>query len=377
MRWRRRLESQATASPETVPPEISIDEEKLPGYNPRHYYPANPGDVLSDRFKLIAKLGWGSSSTVWLAQDISRSWMKSKRYVAIKICNCDLKDTDMAHERDMNFHLASANRKHPGRPALATAFDFKLDNIMIALEDQDTIDRYVQAQATHPMARKIVGDLTIYRCHNNFGSVLQNAGNLIPQVTDFGLAQRGDKSEPLIHPIQPTEFRAPEVILGTGWTYSADIWNFGAMIWELLAGSSLFSQPKTQQYSAAQHLADMISLLGEIPPLLVQRERDMRHWKWSPAVNGPGDRLYNNAAELFGGPFFDDDGKFMYNHLVNPARSLENELPECIQKEQRPELFIAFIKKMLCWLPEKRATASELLSDPWLESRHECPAAEP
>ena len=30
--------------------------------------------------------------------------------------------------------------------------------------------------------------------------------------------------------------------------------------------------------------------------------------------------------------------------------------------------FIAFIRRMLVWLPEQRATAKELLSDPWLQS---------
>jgi serine/threonine-protein kinase SRPK3 len=31
------------------------------------------------------------------------------------------------------------------------------------------------------------------------------------------------------------------------------------------------------------------------------------------------------------------------------------------------ELLIGFARRMLDWLPEKRATAKELLSDPWLK----------
>lgn len=31
-------------------------------------------------------------------------------------------------------------------------------------------------------------------------------------------------------------------------------------------------------------------------------------------------------------------------------------------------LFINFARRMLTWLPEKRATAKELLDDPWLKS---------
>ena len=36
-------------------------------------------------------------------------------------------------------------------------------------------------------------------------------------------------------------------------------------------------------------------------------------------------------------------------------------------------LFIAFVKRMLRWMPEDRATAAELLEDPWLTT---CPVAE-
>ena len=34
---------------------------------------------------------------------------------------------------------------------------------------------------------------------------------------------------------------------------------------------------------------------------------------------------------------------------------------------QDKELFINFAKKMLAWQPEERATAKELLADPWLK----------
>lgn len=101
---------------------------------------------------------------------------------------------------------------------------------MVAIEDPSTIEGFVKGQESHPMARKTVGDYTIYRCHNDFGPIYTNNRNIIPYITDFGLAQHGNESEPLVHPIQPDEYRAPEVILGTGWSYSADMWNFGAMV---------------------------------------------------------------------------------------------------------------------------------------------------
>lgn len=327
-------------SPKLIPDEVVVDEEILPSYEPEHFYPAHPGDVLENGYRLVVKIGWGSSSTVWLAYKtrwyqllpsyslsihvpvvapyeltiIYRyNWFKPRKYVALKLCTCNISDEDIAYELDMNRHLSSANPQFPGRDVLATAFegctikspqgdahlalvfellreplglfrkrvtlrkqldlnalplmkayilillegldymhsqahvvhtgesssmnachlltflDLKLDNIMVTFEHQSTITKFVQQQKSHPMPCKKLGNRTVYLCHNDFGPVMKGLGNMIPQITDFDLSQRGDKNL-LIHPIQPDELRAPEVLLGTGWSYSADMWNFGVIV---------------------------------------------------------------------------------------------------------------------------------------------------
>lgn len=46
-----------------------IEEQALPSYHRKRYYPVRPGDVLNSRYRAIAKLGFGAYSTVWLAKD--------------------------------------------------------------------------------------------------------------------------------------------------------------------------------------------------------------------------------------------------------------------------------------------------------------------
>lgn len=51
-------------------PGILVDEEISPVYDSKYFYPAKPGEVLADRYQTLVKVGWGVSSTVWLARDL-------------------------------------------------------------------------------------------------------------------------------------------------------------------------------------------------------------------------------------------------------------------------------------------------------------------
>ncbi len=55
----------------TVAPPDPIEEEVLPHYNARHFFPVEPGKIFKDRYETIAKLGYGGGSTVWLARDLN------------------------------------------------------------------------------------------------------------------------------------------------------------------------------------------------------------------------------------------------------------------------------------------------------------------
>lgn len=61
-----------SVGPQAIPPNVLVDEEIVPGYDRRTFFHPNPGDVLDRRYTLTAKIGWGSSSTVWLAQKKNR-----------------------------------------------------------------------------------------------------------------------------------------------------------------------------------------------------------------------------------------------------------------------------------------------------------------
>jgi len=47
-----------------------VEEERAPHYNPKHFYPMQLHVILANRYQVAAKIGWGTSSTVWLARDL-------------------------------------------------------------------------------------------------------------------------------------------------------------------------------------------------------------------------------------------------------------------------------------------------------------------
>lgn len=107
--------------------------------------------------------------------------------------------------------------------------DLKVENILIEIEDPSVLQDFARAQSSNPMARKTKDGHYVYLSHNDFGEL--RSYYVLPKITDFGLAHKQEDDSVLNrHPIQPDEYRAPEVILGAGWTYSAGIWNLGLLI---------------------------------------------------------------------------------------------------------------------------------------------------
>lgn len=115
--------AQAAITPIALPRDVPIEEELVPGYDPKRFYHPNPGEILDGRFELKAKIGWGTSSTVWLARDVSR-WI-STRYVAIKINTCGSHEDKASakHELEISKHINNAKSNEWGCRYIRTVED--------------------------------------------------------------------------------------------------------------------------------------------------------------------------------------------------------------------------------------------------------------
>ncbi|PWY75347.1 kinase domain protein [Aspergillus sclerotioniger CBS 115572] len=313
-----------------LPATEPLEEECTPHYSHQHFYPARLYQLLNNRYQITAKLGWGTSSTVWLARDLQQWRWRQPRYVAVKIKANNYATTEDA-EKDLRIteHISRLNPKHVGWnfiSALLDSFilsgphgthvcmvfdplceplwmlkqrfrgdvlpldvlkpvarmlleglcylhsqcrvvhtDLKQDNILMTLRDPSVLDKVSQDEMSAPLPQKHLPDRTIYLSRNHFSLEVKDLGR--PVITDFGLSVRGPQSH--THLIQPDEYRAPEVILGAGWTYSADIWNLAVLFLDLVNGKGPFdsseSESNTSSFSDEKHLARTISILGPPP----------------------------------------------------------------------------------------------------------------
>ncbi|KAK4983622.1 hypothetical protein LTR50_007105 [Elasticomyces elasticus] len=243
--------------------------------------------------------------------------------------------------------------------------DLQPNNILMGVDNEPVFSEYEDEELEHPVPRKVVGDRIIYLSRPlplTFGP---------PVLCDLGEARLGDEEHQ--DDIMPDVYRAPEVILGMKWSYKVDIWNVAMVVWDLFEHDHLFrGRHAGNEYNDGYHLAEMVALLGP-PPLdfLRKSENSLQYWDKNglydlslstriSASNGREDLVTRNfcaAADAF------QSGN--WRGLVPiPEANLE-QLERRLQGEDK-DGFLQFVRRMLCWMPEARPTAGEIIFDPWL-----------
>ncbi|KAM0877023.1 hypothetical protein ACQ4PT_035805 [Festuca glaucescens] len=160
------------------------------------------------------------------------------------------------------------------------------------------------------------------------------------KIVDFGNACWADQQS--AGEIQTRQYRAPEVIIGSGYSYSADMWSFACLVFELATGDMFFSPRDCQGCSEDEdHLALMMETLGKMPKKI--------------ASSGTRSKDYFNR----------------YGDLKRIRRlkfwPLERVL---VEKYNFPAPdangFANFLRPILDFAPESRPTAAECLKHAWL-----------
>jgi len=82
--------------------------------------------------------------------------------------------------------------------------------------------------------------------------------NATIRLIDFGSAVMGRGLRTNV--VSTRHYRAPEIVLGIGWSAPCDLWSIGCVLVELYTGEALF-----QTHDNVEHLAMMEQVLGRFP----------------------------------------------------------------------------------------------------------------
>ncbi|KAH6757620.1 hypothetical protein C2S51_038768 [Perilla frutescens var. frutescens] len=297
-----------SAQPESGRRDCEDDEARAPPLLRRHvsppkrdddpngHYVFSLGENLTSRYKILGKMGEGTFGRVLDCWD-----RQTREYVAIKIVRSIRKYRDAAMieidvlqrlaEHDINeshcvkmhrwfdyrnhiclvfeklgpslFDFLKRNKYSPfpvdlvrefGRQLLESVAymhdlrlihtDLKPENILLVSSD------FVKL----PVCKK-TSDETNFRCLPKSSAI---------KLIDFGSTAYDSQLHSSI--VSTRHYRAPEIILGLGWTYPCDIWSVGCILVELCTGEALF-----QTHENLEHLAMMERVLGPLPEHMLKK----------------------------------------------------------------------------------------------------------
>jgi len=208
------------------------------------------GTVLSDRYRIEAKLGSGGMSTVYLARDETLD-----RPVAIKILHREMSEQPDQLERFRQEARAVAKLSHP---AVVSVID--------AGEDRGhpyIVFEYVEGETLKQRISRIgaldVQDALAYAIEIARGLAIAHNRQLVhrdvkPQnvlinmagrakVTDFGIARQLEQAGVTAtgRVLGTTDYVAPEQAMGQAVDQRSDIYSLGIVLYEMLTGEIPFT----------------------------------------------------------------------------------------------------------------------------------------
>ncbi|OQE14313.1 hypothetical protein PENFLA_c039G01584 [Penicillium flavigenum] len=335
---------------DVIPADEKVEEEQMPTfYDENFYFPVTIGDILLSRYQAVGKLGWGTTSTVWLVRDLEMNDYKALKAFALDVFG--------AEESAFYDQMKRGNQQHPGSNRVRT----KIGEVKIPQKDWKYYEHLALLQmplgeSLQDLQKRSAGERldklsiqsTVYQmllaldylhteCHMIHGDI--KGDNIFQEIGDETRLDRYVQAElenPSPRNIQSLEISAPprkETSHATEWNYPVDVWNLGVWAWCAFEGSPLFICTETSEakrsYSISLHLAQFTGLLGPPPPDFIE-------------------------PDTIGAEYFDEDGNWVAKDCEVKMTSFE-ELEKHLEGEDK-EMFLDLIKGMITWRPEDRKT---------------------
>ncbi|KAJ3105129.1 dual specificity protein kinase kns1, partial [Physocladia obscura] len=348
--------------PSIVAPLVECDDKD-------GHYIVREGDDLTPQFKIIRLLGQGTFGKVVEAYDRQRNIK-----VAIKIIRSIQKYRDAAKIEVRVLNALKKNDPQNLKRCIHLMFHFEHRNhtcMVFELLAQSIFD-FLKENSFSPFpvshiqsfAHQIIDSITFMHNLRLIHTDLKPENLMLENIQcrpvlnrttprellsarlrliDFGSAIFDNDYHSSV--VSTRHYRAPEIILGTGWSFPCDMWSIGCILVEFFTGDALF-----QTHDNVEHLAMMQAVLGPMPDYMIRSispdKPSAKFFKSNRQVNWPLPQT-SKATKKF----------------VKTMRPLNQIIPATSETTQ---LFLDLVKQMLVYDPKMRITAKEALQHPFL-----------
>ncbi|GAA0138327.1 non-receptor serine/threonine protein kinase [Lithospermum erythrorhizon] len=333
------------------------------------------GENLTPRYKILSKMGEGTFGRVL------ECWDREKReHVAVKVIRSIRKYRDAAMiEIDVLQHLAKNNNGESHCVQIQNWFDYR-NHICIVFEKlgpslYDFLKRNKYCPFPVDLVREFgrqllesvayMHDLRLIHTDLKPENILLESSEYVKlpgrknisdetnsrclpkssaiKLIDFGSTTFDNQSRSSI--VSTRHYRAPEIILGLGWSYPCDIWSVGCILVELCLGKALF-----QTHENLEHMAMMERVLGPLPEHMIQR------------ANQEADKYFRRSR-------LDWPGGAVSRESIRAVKKLDY-LKKMISKNVQSSLnpLVELLHGLLQFDPLKRLTAKQALEHPFFKN---------
>ncbi|GAB4820827.1 hypothetical protein N2152v2_007873 [Parachlorella kessleri] len=377
----RGLALRAGAPPALPPEALWVEDRESPPFRSDDedgHYQFEVGENFSRRFKIMRKFGEGTFGRV------VECWDRIRRdYVAVKIIRNIQKYRDAAMvelEVLKTLEAADPSQAQGHCVRLLEWFDYRGHVCMVFERLGLSLYDFLRRNSYRPFPLEVARSFTrqllesvafmhslglvhtdlkpenillrsqdVVKAHNLPGSKLCKrlpATNEVV-VIDFGSATWEDEYHSAV--VCTRHYRAPEVILGSGWSYPADLWSVGCILVELLTGEALF-----QTHENLEHLAMMECVLGAIPPHLA-----------AAADENAAAYFRNNRLDWPGGAESRKSVKAVAK--LRRLRDYLRQQGDSGSLQAHMDSLVDLLQRLLGYDPATRMTAEEALQHPFFE----------
>ncbi|MCO5572222.1 hypothetical protein L7F22_025974 [Adiantum nelumboides] len=341
------------------------------------------GESLTQRYKILQKMGEGTFGRVLECWD-----EESQEVVAIKVIRSAEKYREAAMiEIDVLYTLAEKDRSGSrGCVQMRRWFDYR-NHICIVFEKLgSSLYDFLRASDYRPLSLDLVREFgrqlleSVAYMHSlslihtdlkpenvllvspDYVEVVDRKNNLkrldhqrnrVPKSNKIKLIDFGSTTydgECSFSVVSTRHYRAPEVILGSGWSYPCDIWSVACILVELCSGEVLF-----QTHENLEHLAMMERVFGPIPSYLVRRSKGKayKYFRHERTLNFPDRHTTRESVRA-----------------VERLTGLSDLLSKHV--ESVPSSLVNLLERMFSYDPLNRLTAREALHHPFFQESLWC-----